>query len=245
MRVLFNRKNVKENIVYPRHIGIIMDGNGRWAKKRGLPRVFGHKAGAKTFRLIAKYCSRIGIEYLTVYAFSTENWNRPESEIKSLMSIFEQHLKNAISDFKDENIRVKFLGEIDKFPESIKKLVLEVESESKKNSGMILNIAMNYGGRREIINAVKVISKKVLENDISLSCITEDLFSKYLYTSDQPDLDLIIRTSGEFRISNFFIWQSAYSEYFATDVFWPDFSTDDLDNILRLYTKRIRRFGGV
>lgn len=246
MKLKFNFKDRKsENLKIPAHIGIIMDGNGRWAKKRKMVRSFGHKAGAKVFRKIAKYCSNIGVKYLTVYAFSTENWKRPESEINFLMDLFEQYLKECISDFKDENIKVNFIGDKTKFSEKLQKLILEVENTSQKSTGMTLNIAMNYGGRAEIVKAVKDIAEKVSTGEISVDEIDEDLVSKNLYTKFQPDPDLIIRPSGEFRLSNFLTWQSVYSELLFMDILWPDFTEKDLDAAILEYNKRNRRFGKV
>lgn len=247
---LFNKKfnqifNKNKTLVVPNHIGIIMDGNGRWAKKRGLPRKMGHNAGAQNFRNIVKYCNNIGVKYLTVFAFSTENWKRPEDEINSLMNIFKKYLKEAISDFQTENIKVIFLGDKTSFSTDIQELIKDVEEYSKDKNGMTLNIAMNYGGRAEIVNATRLITKKVVDGDLKISDICENMFSKFLYNKDQPDVDLVIRTSGEFRISNFLLWQSAYSEYIVTDVLWPDFKPDDIDKTLEIYSKRVRRFGGV
>ena len=195
----------------PSHIGIIMDGNGRWAKKRGLPRKAGHRQGAKTFRTITRYCSDIGIKYLTVYAFSTENWKRPQDEVESLMSLFKSYLNEALEDFKDDSIVVKFIGDKSGFNDELRELMIENEESSKDRDGMVLNIAMNYGSRDEIVRAVKNISEDVKIGKISSDDITENLFSNYLYTAGQPDPDLIIRPSGEYRISNFLLWQSAYT----------------------------------
>ena len=245
MKFLFNKKYRNEQANRPSHIGIIMDGNGRWAQHQGLPRQLGHNAGAKVFRKIAKHCSNIGIKYLTVFAFSTENWRREKDEIKYLMTLFKRYLEEALSDFKDENIKINFLGEKDIFSSDIRALIDKVENASKDNNGMVLNIAMNYGGRREIVTAAKNIAKKIAEKEILLSDVSEETFSNFLYTSGQPDVDLVIRTSGEFRVSNFLVWQAAYAEYFIEDKFWPDFQTDDFDRILKLYSKRNRRFGGV
>ena len=245
MGILFKKSSTKKCSYLPAHIGIIMDGNGRWAKKRGLPRAFGHRNGAYTFRNIAKYCNKIGLKHLTVYAFSTENWRRPCDEVNALINLFEEYLKEAVSDLQSENIKVKFLGEINRFSEKIRDLALKVENSSKNNDGMALNIAINYGGRKEIVNATKMIAKNILEKKIQISEIDESLFSNFLYTSGQPDVDLIIRTGGEFRISNFLIWQSAYAEYISTDILWPDFKTNNLDDALNIYAKRNRRFGGV
>lgn len=229
----------------PAHIGIIMDGNGRWAKKRGLPRSVGHKSGADNFRKITKYCSEIGIKYLTVYAFSTENWKRPEEEVKFLMDLFEQYMKEALTDFQNENIRVIFLGDKSKFSDNLKNLICEVEEVSKNKTGMVLNIAMNYGGRDEIIKAVRSLSEELCEGKLSPEEINEECISGKLYTSGQPDPDLIIRPSGEYRLSNFLLWQSAYSELIFMDVLWPDFSKRDLDRAINEYSARNRRFGGI
>ena len=246
MKFKINFKDKKpENLKIPAHIGIIMDGNGRWAKKRKMVRSFGHKAGAKVFRKITKYCSNIGVKYLTVYAFSTENWKRPESEINFLMDLFEQYLNECINDFKDENIKVNFIGDKTKFSEKLQKLILEVENTSQKSTGMTLNIAMNYGGRAEIVKAVKDIAKKVSTGKISIDEIDEDLISQNLYTKFQPDPDLIIRPSGEYRLSNFLTWQSVYSELLFMDILWPDFTEKDLDAAILEYNKRNRRFGKV
>ncbi len=238
-----NEKNLQINI--PEHIGIIMDGNGRWAQKRMLPRSAGHKAGAQTFRKITRYCSNIGVKYLTVYAFSTENWKRPNEEVSALMNLFKSYLEEALADFKDDSIVVKFIGDKSPFSEDLRKLMLENEESSKNRDGMVLNIAMNYGSRDEIVRAVKRISSKVKSGELNSDEITEETVSSYLYTSGQPDPDLIIRPSGEYRISNFMLWQCAYSEFVIMNKLWPDFSTDDLDEALEIFSKRNRRFGGV
>ncbi len=242
-------KNKKTEVlsesVLPVHIGIIMDGNGRWAKKRGLPRKAGHSAGAKTFRKITRYCSDIGIKYLTVYAFSTENWKRPEDEVRSLMKLFKSYLEEALADFKDDSIVVKFIGDKSPFDEELRKLMIENEESSKDRDGMVLNIAMNYGSRDEIVRAVKNICKDVQSGAVSAENIDDQLISDYLYTSGQPDPDLIIRPSGEYRISNFLLWQSAYTEFVIMNKLWPDFEKSDLDEALKIYSQRNRRYGGV
>ena len=226
MALFKKNKNVEQEVplsALPVHIGIIMDGNGRWAKKRGLPRKAGHSAGAKTFRKITRYCSDIGIKYLTVYAFSTENWKRPEDEVKSLMKLFKSYLDEALADFKDDSIVVKFIGDKSQFDEELRNLMIENEESSKDRDGMVLNIAMNYGSRDEIVRAVKNICADVQSGVVSTDNINEQLISDYLYTSGQPDPDLIIRPSGEYRISNFLLWQSAYTEFVIMNKLWPDF----------------------
>lgn len=245
---LFGRKKKPEVLsdsALPVHIGIIMDGNGRWAKKRGLPRKAGHSAGAKTFRKITRYCSDIGIKYLTVYAFSTENWKRPEDEVRSLMKLFKSYLEEALADFKDDSIVVKFIGDKAPFDEDLRNLMIENEESSKDRDGMVLNIAMNYGSRDEIVRAVKNICKDVQSGAVLPENIDEQLISDYLYTSGQPDPDLIIRPSGEYRISNFLLWQSAYTEFVIMNKLWPDFETSDLDEAIKIYSQRNRRYGGV
>ena len=246
---LFKKKQPQEitlsDIILPEHIGIIMDGNGRWAKKRGLPRSAGHTVGAQTFRKIARYCSNIGIKYLTVYAFSTENWKRPKDEIDALMRLFKDYLQEAIRDFKDDSIVLKFIGDRSAFSDDLLELMEENELESKDREGMVLNIAMNYGGRAELITAMREVAGKVKDGSIEPSQIDEQMISDHLYTKGQPDPDLIIRPSGENRTSNFLLWQSAYAEYVIMDVLWPDFKESDLDAALIEYAKRNRRFGGV
>ena len=244
----FGRKKKPEVLsasALPVHIGIIMDGNGRWAKKRGLPRKAGHSAGAKTFRKITRYCSDIGIKYLTVYAFSTENWKRPEDEVRSLMKLFKSYLEEALADFKDDSIVVKFIGDKAHFDEDLRNLMIENEESSKDRDGMVLNIAMNYGSRDEIVRAVKNICNDVQSGAVLTENIDEQLISDYLYTSGQPDPDLIIRPSVEYRISNFLLWQSAYTEFVIMNKLWPDFETSDLDEAIKIYSQRNRRYGGV
>ena len=244
MRFFSKKKQVKDRVI-PTHLAIIMDGNGRWAKKRGLPRTAGHTVGASNFRTITKYCSKIGIKYLTVYAFSTENWKRPKDEVSALMKLFKEYLEEALTDFMDENIKVIFLGNKKAFSNEIQDLIDKVEKESSVKNGMTLNIAMNYGGRDEIVRASKLLASDVQKGIIDIEDITEELFSSKLYTKDQPDPDLIIRPSGEHRISNFLLWQSAYSEYVIMNILWPDFKTEDLESALDEYALRNRRFGGI
>ena len=232
----------KENTVrtLPRHIAIVMDGNGRWAKKRGLPRSAGHVAGAKTFKTIARYCNKIGLEYLTVYAFSTENWKRPKEEVDGIMNLLRDYLKDA-ENFKDENIKVRFLGDRTPLADDIKALMLKNEDGSKDATGLNLNIAINYGGRDEIVHAVK----KIIAAGIPETDITEQLISDNLYTAGMPDPDFIIRPSGEYRTSNYLLWQSAYAEYWFSDILWPDFTPKQLDKAIEDFNHRNRRFGGV
>ncbi|MBQ3052134.1 MAG: isoprenyl transferase [Clostridia bacterium] len=237
---MFSFKKNKRERILPKHIAIIMDGNGRWAKKRSLPRSAGHIAGAKTFKNIARYCNKIGLEYLTVYAFSTENWKRPKEEVENIMNLLRDYLKDA-ENFKDENIKVKFIGNLEPLAEDIKELIKKDEDGSKDATGLNLNIAINYGGRDEITNAVK----KIVAEGISQSEITEQTISDRLYTKGQPDPDFIIRPSGEYRLSNYLIWQSAYAEYWFSDVLWPDFKPKHLEKAIDDYNNRNRRFGGV
>lgn len=252
MSLFFSRRNKHKSdrkdslpAVLPEHIGIIMDGNGRWAKKRGLPRSAGHTAGAKNFRTITRYCSDIGIKYLTVYAFSTENWKRPGDEVSALMTLFKQYLEEALTDFKDDSIVVRFIGDTTAFSKDLQDLIRRTQEESAHRTGMVLNIAMNYGSRDEIVMATKNIANKVIGGEISVDDINADMISSNLYTAGQPDPDLVIRPSGEYRISNFLLWQSAYTEFIILDKLWPDFSTHDLDMALVEFSNRNRRFGGV
>ena len=236
---MFFKKKVTERVL-PQHIAIIMDGNGRWAKKRGLPRSAGHVAGAKTFKSIARYCNKIGLKYLTVYAFSTENWKRPQAEVEGIMNLLRDYLKDA-ENFKGENIRLRFIGNIEPLDDDIKALIDKNEKMSENATGLNLNIAVNYGGRDEITNAVK----KIIENGVKVDEINEDIISRNLYTAGMPDPDFIIRPSGEYRLSNYLIWQSAYAEYWFSDVLWPDFNYRHLEKAIEDFNKRNRRFGGV
>ncbi len=228
----------------PCHVGIIMDGNGRWAKKRGLPRKLGHREGAKTFRTITRECKKIGVKYVTYYAFSTENWSRPKDEVDAIMDLFEKYL-DEVKDFADENIRLRFIGDRSRLNESLVKKMDEVEKESAGFDGMDCFLAINYGGRDEICHAVKSIAEMVKNGEIAPEQIDEKLIEKNLYTAEAPPVDLIIRPSGEQRLSNFLIWQSAYAEYYFTDILWPDFKPKDLREAVKAYGERNRRFGGV
>lgn len=246
MAIFKKKQNLSiDNIVLPNHVGIIMDGNGRWAKKRGLPRSAGHSAGAKNFRKIIRYCSDIGIKHLTMYAFSTENWKRPDDEVQALMKLFKQYLEEALRDFQDDTIKLKFIGDIKGFSPEIQSLMIDAQEGSKDRDGMVLNLAMNYGGRDELVMATKSIAERVQSCEIAVEDIDERLISDSIYTAGQPDPDLIIRPSGEYRTSNFLLWQSAYAEYVIMDKLWPDFNFDDMNYALIEYAKRNRRFGGV
>ena len=227
----------------PVHIAIVMDGNGRWAKRRGLPRSAGHSAGANQFRTITRYCNQIGIKYLTVYAFSTENWSRPQEEVNALMNLFKQYLEEALTDFREENIKTRFIGDLSAFNDELRGLIAQTEELSKDKTGLVLNIAMNYGGRDELTRAVRSIAKSVHSGETAPEDIAAETVAACLDTAGQPDPDLVIRPSGELRTSNFLIWQSAYAEYYFTPLLWPDFKTRDLDEAIHAYAKRSRRFG--
>lgn len=242
--MFFKSKKSTEEMHLPTHIAIIMDGNGRWARKRALPRSAGHSAGSKNFKDIARYCNKIGLEYLTVYAFSTENWKRPKEEVDNIMNILRDYLKDA-KNFKDENIKVKFIGDIEVLPEDIVYLIHDAEENSKDATGLNLNIALNYGGRDELVHAFRKLAEKVKTDELSPDDITEETVSNALYTAGQPDPDFIIRPSGEYRLSNYLIWQSAYAEFWFSDILWPDFKPKHLDKAIEDYNKRNRRFGGV
>lgn len=229
----------------PTNLGIIMDGNGRWAKKRGLPRTAGHVTGAQVFRKITKYCEKCGVKYLTVYAFSTENWRRPQDEVDSIMNLLRQYLRESLADFQNENIVVRFIGNREELAQDIRDLIEEAEESTAHKTGMTLNIALNYGGRQEIAYAARRLAQQVANGELSPDAIDEKRLEEALYTEKQPPVDLILRPSGEYRLSNFLIWQSAYAEYVFMDVLWPDFKEQDLDRAFEEYARRDRRFGGV
>ena len=230
----------------PQNLGVIMDGNGRWAKKRGLPRQAGHVTGAQTFRKITKYCEKCGVRYLTVYAFSTENWKRPQEEVNAIMDLLRQYLKESLADFQQENIRVRFIGDRGPLAEDIRRLMQEAEETTAHKDGMTLNIALNYGGQQEIAAAARRLAQRVQAGEMTPEEITEQALQRALYTEDQPPVDLILRPSGEYRLSNFLIWQSAYAEFvFMDDILWPDFKESDLERAFTEFARRNRRFGGV
>ena len=228
----------------PRHIAIIMDGNGRWAKQRGLPRTAGHKAGAESFRRIANYCRDIGVEYLTVYAFSTENWKRSEEEVSGIMKLLGAYLKEALQDMEKNRVRFRFFGDLSRLSPQLQKLCNEAQTRSGQYDVQV-NFCLNYGGRDELVRAAKSFAQEVAEGKRNPEELTEEMLSSYLYSADVPDPELIIRPSGEMRTSNFLLWQSAYSEYVFLNVLWPDFGPADLDEAIDQYHRRNRRFGGV
>ena len=243
---LFNSKKSNElPSVLPEHIAIIMDGNGRWAKKRGLPRTAGHKRGANNFRTIANYLNDIGVKYMTFYAFSTENWKRSKDEVDTIMELFKDYLSEALDRLNETNMRMIFIGDKSVLTDEIRALMERIETESAKNDGTVVNMAINYGGRQELTFACREIAEKVKSGELNAEDITEDTIDANIFTKGQPDPDLIIRPSGEYRLSNFLIWQSAYSEFWFDNVLWPDFTIKDLNRALNDYANRQRRFGGV
>lgn len=243
----FKKRNTageRETSGLPRHIAIILDGNGRWAKKRGLPRTAGHAAGSENFRKIATYCRDIGVDYLTVYAFSTENWKRPEDEVKSIMKLLEKYLHEAIDTMERDKIRMKVFGDVTALSPELQALVAKTNEISERYEGFQANICLNYGGRDEIIHAAKRYARDVAEGRADGE-LTEEQFAGYLYSAGIPDPDLMIRPGGEQRISNFLLWQCAYSEFYFTDVLWPDFTPHELDKAIAAFRHRDRRYGGV
>lgn len=234
--------------VLPKHVGVIMDGNGRWAKKRGLERSEGHKAGANVFREICEYACDLGIECITFYAFSTENWARPEMEIKGIMSLLRSYLSEALERKKEneeKGMKIRFIGDTSRVDKDLQKMIKIIEKQSSDKTRTVVNIAVNYGGKQEILRSIKAIAEDVEKGLISSKDITADLVERNLYTSDFPSCDLIIRPSGEYRLSNFLTWQSAYSEFWFSDILWPDFTIENFNEALRAYEQRNRRFGGI
>lgn len=227
----------------PQHVAVIMDGNGRWAKKFGFFRNIGHENGVKTVRKIVSYCAKIGVPYLTLYAFSTENWNRPKAEVSALMKLMMIALKKDIKSFKDNNIRLNAIGNLDDLPSDVKKELIKAMEDTKDNTRLTVTIALSYGARSEMIHAIQKITDKVKNNIISLEDIDEQTINNHLYTHNLPDVDLLIRTSGEQRISNFLLWQIAYAELYFTEVLWPDFAEEDFAQAIYSYQNRERRFG--
>ena len=227
----------------PKHVAIIMDGNGRWAKQQGKPRVFGHKNGVKSVQEIVEAAAEIGINTLTLYTFSTENWNRPKQEVDVLMGLLVRSLKKELKTLIKNNIKLQTIGKIDQLPEKVVAELKEVIEKTKNNTRLTLNLALNYGAREEIVNAIKIISKKVVNNELSIAEIDENIINNHLYTVTLPDVDFLIRTSGEKRISNFLLWQIAYAEFYFTDVLWPDFRKEHFFQAIKEYQQRERRFG--
>lgn len=229
----------------PRHVAIIMDGNGRWAKKRGLPRKAGHRAGAETFRTIATYCRDIGIEYLTVYAFSTENWKRPREEVDTIMSLLKKYLLEAIDTMERDNVRLRFMGDMSPLSDELKGLVDQCNAISERLTGCLCSICINYGGRAELVHAARRFAEDCRVGLVKPSDLTEEMLAGYLYSEGIPDPELLIRPGGEQRLSNFLLWQCAYTEFYSTDVLWPDFKKEDLLEAIAAYQRRDRRYGGV
>ena len=246
--MLWNRKKKETELDMtriPRHIGVIMDGNGRWAKRRGLPRSAGHKRGADILENICDYCNSLGIKALTVYAFSTENWSRPEKEIDALMKLLYDYLMMVEEKFRGRNMRLKISGDISMLSEKIQAAIHHAEKVTASGDGMVLNIALNYGGRDEIVRAAKHAAQDILSGSLAIEALDEDRFASYLDTADLPEVDLIIRPSGEKRLSNFMLWQAAYAEFWYSDICWPDFKESDMRQAILDYQSRDRRFGGV
>ena len=245
---LFKKKREEVRLdesALPRHVAIIMDGNGRWAKRRGLPRTAGHAAGAETFRTIATYCKDLGLDYLTVYAFSTENWKRPPEEVRAIMGLLEKYLHEAIETMARDKIKMAFFGDLSPLSPKLQTLCRETEEISKGYEGFQANICLNYGGRDEIVRAARAFAADCAAGRADPNHLTEDAFGGYLYSAGMPDPELIIRPSGEERLSNFLLWQCAYSEFYFTDVLWPDFGPEELRRAIAAYQHRSRRFGGV
>lgn len=234
---------MEENQNMPKHIAIIMDGNRRWAKSRMLPVKLGHKQGAETLKKVVRHANKIGIEYITVYAFSTENWKRSEEEVSALMNLLESYLDEFAKEADTENIVIRVLGDLSALSEALQENIKRTIERTKNNTGTIFNIALNYGGRNEIVNAVRNISKEVLDGKLTPEEINEEVFAEHLYTKKDPDPDLLIRTSGELRLSGFLPWQTVYSEFIFLEKLWPDFTPEDLDEAIKTFQKRNRKFG--
>lgn len=229
----------------PQHVAVIMDGNGRWAKQKGLPRIEGHRRGAKTLKELLRYCKNLGIETLTAYAFSTENWGRPVGEVNFLMNLFERMLQKELKEMEEEEVCINFIGDLTPLPQSLQQEMLRSMERTKDNRGVFFNVAINYGSRHEMIDACKAIAQKVQQGKLSTEAIDEDTIAQHLYTSKSSDPDLLIRTSGEMRLSNFMLWQLAYTEIYVTDTLWPDFDDRQFDRALESYQQRDRRYGNV
>ncbi|MCI8526178.1 MAG: di-trans,poly-cis-decaprenylcistransferase [Oscillospiraceae bacterium] len=242
---LFNKKTTEKTRPVPRHVGIILDGNGRWAQRRGLPRTAGHAAGSENFRRIATYCRDIGMDYLTVYAFSTENWKRSEEEIGAILGLLKKYLLEALEKMERDRIRLRFLGDLSRLPGELQELAARTGETSARYRGFQANVCLNYGGRDDIVRAARAFAAQCAAGERDPASLTEAAFSDLLYSAGLPDPDLIIRTSGELRLSNFLLWQAAYSEFYVTDTLWPDFTPEELERAIADFNGRSRRFGGV
>ena len=229
----------------PVHIAAIMDGNGRWAQKRGLPRTAGHSAGSDAFQKAAEYLNDLGVKYFTVYAFSTENWKRPQEEVQAIMGLLDRYLRKAIREMTENNIRLHFFGDLEPLSDSLKQLIRETNEISRHTTGMQVNVCLNYGGRAELVRAAQLVAQDCAQGKLQPEDITEALLSKKLYSADIPDPDLMIRPGGELRLSNFLLWQNAYTEFYFTDTLWPDMDETELDKAIAAYQSRKRRYGGI
>ena len=246
----FFKKNTPKAVAFdptavPTHIAIVMDGNGRWAKKRALPRTAGHAAGAENFRTIASHCKDIGVKYLTVYAFSTENWKRPEDEVTAIMGLLKKYLLQSVEQMRDEKVKMEFFGDLSILTPELRLLCEQTREISKDYDGCQVNICLNYGGRDELMRAAQAYAKDCMDGKGDPNHLSTEQFSHYLFSKNVPDPELVIRPSGELRLSNFLLWQSAYSEFYFTDVLWPDFSAEELNRAIASYQSRSRRFGGI
>lgn len=246
--MLFQKKKklpAPDRAQLPRHIAVVMDGNGRWAQKRGMPRTFGHSAGSETFQKDAEYLSDLGIEYFTVYAFSTENWKRPPEEVQEILRLLEKYLHKAIREMREKNIRLQFFGDLTPFSQELRALIDETNAISRTTTGMLVSVCLNYGGRAELVRAARLLAEQCAAGMLRPEEIDETRFSGYLYSADIPDPDLMIRPGGEMRLSNFLLWQNAYTEFYFSDVLWPDFDQRQMDAAILAYQQRKRRFGGI
>lgn len=244
MALFRKAKKEYDKALLPKHVAIIMDGNGRWAKKRSLPRIMGHRAGADALRRVSRFAGHMGIEYITVYAFSTENWKRSDEEVSGLMSLLLDYLKNAEKELGGDEVRIRVIGDPARFSDEIQQQIKRVEAVTKDNKAVTVTLALNYGGRDELVHAVKAIAKEVQDGKTDPDSIDEKTVSRHLYTYDMPDPDLVIRTSGELRLSNYLLWQTSYSELYFTDTLWPDFDEKEFTKAIDAYLSRNRRFGG-
>lgn len=246
--MLFQKKKklpAPDRAQLPRHIAVVMDGNGRWAQKRGMPRTFGHSAGSETFQKDAEYLSDLGIEYFTVYAFSTENWKRPPEEVQEILRLLEKYLHKAIREMREKNIRLQFFGDLTPFSPELRALIDETNAISRTTTGMLVSVCLNYGGRAELVRAARLLAEQCVAGTLRPEDIDERRLSGYLYSADIPDPDLMIRPGGEMRLSNFLLWQNAYTEFYFSDVLWPDFDQRQMDAAILAYQQRKRRFGGI